>query len=134
MKLFNNILKFLRHEKEETPDLFSIKTFHIEEIESYNSALEDIYDRKIDGIIIKNAFDKNLCDKLVSFVKNKKNELEKNHIIEENRGFTYPVAFSKVAAFGLDEKKDYFLSNPEIRKAITDRIGVDVEKKNYLRI
>ncbi|MCB1025376.1 MAG: 2OG-Fe(II) oxygenase [Acidobacteria bacterium] len=94
------------------------------DFQGFENALEDIYQRRIDGLIIKNALSPGAIGELIEFVDSRENDLVDEHLIEEKRGFTYPVSFSKAPA-DIEERKKYFLKNEIDREFINNNISIE---------
>ena len=90
--------------------------------------LNSIFERRIDGLIIKQALPSRLVDTLIDLVESKKTELEPNHHMQGGHGFTYPVAFSRMAPMGDREKQEYFENNPRDRASLNRAVSFDIEK------
>ena len=119
MKLFN----FLR--KSQSTDLYKVRTVQFSELSKIDHSLDDIFDRNIDGLIIKNIFQRSEIDTMIERLRLK----DVDHMDQlENGLFTYPEPNFKVNRDHPtpEARKEYFLHRRIFWKNIEERIGFDI--------
>ena len=115
--------------KESHEDLFSFIETTVEELVNYPDGINDIYNRKIDGFLIKNALSQNEVESLLgNFFRIFP---EKKTVINEGLSM-YPLPFSQVEQKNTGSRnayKAYFEESLEFRRAFQKSLGFDFEKR-----
>ena len=77
---------------ENDQDLYDYRTITVDEIPNYPNAIEDLYNRKYDGLLIKNV----LSQKEVEQVKANLDNLPKDQLSPMPEGFAWPIVFAQL--------------------------------------
>ena len=85
-------------------NFFKFKTIQSADIENYKTIIPDIFEKKENGFLIKNVFDKNEIDKLRTLAET----LDPNTYTKTGSGFTFPMPFANVQEI---ESKNAYLDS-----------------------
>lgn len=108
---------------------FNFKTIKAEEIDQYKNIIPDIFNKKENGFLIKNVFDKDEIEKLRILTEN----LDQNIYTSTGSGFTYPMPFANVQ--DSESKNGYFESNIHYNNAdnLPFEVSINSKVENLLK-
>jgi hypothetical protein len=114
------------------PNIYDYRILEATDLGDYSNAIDDIYHRKYDGILVKNAMPENVCDEIIAAMK----KLPRSLGTEMPIGWAFPVIFAHLAneAFRAGEEKGkqkmsaYFADCAKIFQNSRDYFSVDVRR------
>jgi hypothetical protein len=110
-------------------NLFDFRTVSVEEFKTYTNGIKDIYDRKIDGFLIKNVFSQQEVNTILTNLK----QLQKSRLTTINDGFSsYPMSFAQVDQSSNNSTtalQEYFQSCVQFIKTFPEVFKVDFEAR-----
>lgn len=103
----------------------------VNDLQQIDDAINDIYDRKYHGLIIRNVFSQEECGKMVNNI----DLIDRNSMIQTTGGHSYPRIFAQVVR-PLDKSEvteqtliDYFNECETLPNHLKQILGIDVSER-----
>ena len=114
------------------PKIYDYRILEANDLDDYSNAIRDIYERKYDGILVKNAMPENVCDEIITAME----KLPRDQGTTMPIGWAFPVIFAHLIneAFRDGEEKGkakmhaYFANCAKIFENSSQYFSVDVRK------
>ena len=133
------MLKFFQSKKKEKEeavsniqeDLFSWKYLDVSDLDQYSDAIKDIFDKKYDGIIIREIF----SEGEISSMKNAIERMDREKMVSTGVGHSYPRLFAQLVrpndgfSNSRESIKSYFEDCEQWPMELESLIGFDFKKR-----